>query len=665
MAKANAAYEKHMKTLSKPKGTTTNSFASKDARRPSHSAADQTPELTRSSSPSNHPLSRPKRRGSEPAEDSRPLKSQRGIKDIRAFEYREHVLPAETIGDQPRIVKPSPEYIVLDDSDSEGLWGSIAAASEPALECTMKDQCVGEDEFDDDSLDESLQTYAMIQKNSERPLCQEQVDLVELILSGKNVFYTGSAGCGKSTVLNCFQGCLRDLRKRVHIVAPTGRAALDINGSTFWSYASWTPDSMKRSIQELKQRARQKKVRKRLQDTDVLVIDEISMMENHHFERLNRIMQSARDCDKAFGGVQIIVTGDFCQLPPVRPFQFCFVCGKSLVVAGSGRRRCAEHGDVFDKDQWAFCSDAWKMCNFVHVNLTTIHRQSDIEFITILERLRLGMPLSTAERDLLLNHESETEGAVKLFPKVEQVRKVNEQSFATLSTPIMTFPCYDHLALQSQHAELKAKSQRYEDGSLIALKEHRYGRTIDLRIGMLVVLLVNVDIRSGLVNGSQGTIVRFEKPGGLPHHKGTHSDLKSSLVEEFIRANKSTKNEGEEKKEDEAAILPVVKFTNGMQTTIYPDCIVSEFGETRPYSLMARTQIPLMAAWAMTVHKSQGMTLSRVIVDLGESFEEGQDYVALSRARGLEGLKVERLARHDRSCNPQVRQFLATQFGVR
>ena len=644
-----------METLSKLRDTIS-SFANTDTPHFSENAADQTPELTQSSSPSNHPAYQPKKRISQPADDSRPYKIQRGIQGVRAFEHQEHGLPTKRIGDQPLPVKPAPEYIILEDSDSDEFWKNTAAAIQPALERTIRDQCAGEDEFDDKSLDESLEIYAMIQKNSQRPLCQEQVDLVELILSGKNVFYTGSAGCGKSTVLNCFQGCLRDLGKRVDIVAPTGRAALDINGSTFWSYASWTPDSMKRTIKELEQRARHKKVRKRLQDTDVLVIDEISMMENHHFERLNRIMQSARECGKAFGGVQMIVTGDFCQLPPVKPFQFCFVCGKSLVAIASGKRRCTQHGEVLDQDQWAFCSDAWEMCNFVHVNLTTIHRQSDIEFITILERLRLGKTLTSENRDLLLNHESETEGAVKLFPKVDQVKKVNEESFATLTTPILRYTCRDHFDPQSQHTDQETKSRRYEDGSLIALKEHRYGRTIDLRVGTLVVLLVNLEIRSGLVNGSQGTITRFEapEPSKLPSQKGTHSDLKSSLIETFIRALKA----------DDDALLPVVKFTNGVEKTIYPDCTVSEFGESRPYSLMARTQIPLMAAWAMTVHKSQGMTLSRVIVDLGESFEEGQDYVALSRARGLEGLKVERLARRDRRCNPQVRRFLETKFGV-
>jgi ATP-dependent DNA helicase PIF1 len=145
-------------------------------------------------------------------------------------------------------------------------------------------------------------------------------------MSGRNVFYTGSAGCGKSTVLKNFVGRLKaqlvtrsdDQGKpkreptQVDIIAPTGRAALDINGSTFWTYAGWNPDSMKRPLEELKDAAEHGKwVRKRLKATDVLVIDEISMVENHHLERLNHVMQAARRNLQAFGGVQLVVTGDF------------------------------------------------------------------------------------------------------------------------------------------------------------------------------------------------------------------------------------------------------------------------------------------------------------------------------------------------------------------
>jgi DNA replication protein DnaC len=154
----------------------------------------------------------------------------------------------------------------------------------------------------------------------EPPLCEEQQQLVNTIMTGRNVFYTGSAGCGKSTVLKNFVNRLKaqmvwkggDQKepKRVDIIAPTGRAALDINGSTSWTYAGWNPDSMKKPLEKLKEVAENGKwIRKRLRATDVLVIDEISMMENHHLERLNEIMQSARGNTRAFGGVQLVVTG--------------------------------------------------------------------------------------------------------------------------------------------------------------------------------------------------------------------------------------------------------------------------------------------------------------------------------------------------------------------
>lgn len=148
----------------------------------------------------------------------------------------------------------------------------------------------------------------------EPPLCKEQADLVNLILSGKNVFYTGSAGCGKSTVLKAFVKQFEAINQRVRILAPTGRAALSVNGTTTWSYVGWVPGHHKKPIDELLKLAHGKTVLKRLRETDVLVIDEISMVENLHFERLNAFMKEARNNNRAFGGVQLIATGDFCQV---------------------------------------------------------------------------------------------------------------------------------------------------------------------------------------------------------------------------------------------------------------------------------------------------------------------------------------------------------------
>lgn len=198
---------------------------------------------------------------------------------------------------------------------------------------------------------------------AEPPLSSEQLRLVNLIVQGKNVFYTGSAGVGKSRVLKAFRQRLSAMGKKVNVVAPTGRAALDINGSTTWSYAGWTPEHMKRPLDMLQRQAWQTKTKKRLQNTDVLVIDEVSMVENFHLERLSAIVKSVRQNREAFGGVQVVVTGDFCQLPPVKPFQFCIDCGKALTEkARKSAYECAVCRKVYnDEDKWAFQSNAWKV----------------------------------------------------------------------------------------------------------------------------------------------------------------------------------------------------------------------------------------------------------------------------------------------------------------
>jgi ATP-dependent DNA helicase PIF1 len=517
-----------------------------------------------------------------------------------------------------------------------------------------------------------LPSHIPVHPTVEPPLCREQAALVDLILSGRNVFYTGSAGCGKSTVLKAFVKRLKEhpMRpKKVDIIAPTGRAALDINGSTFWTYAGWTPDHMKKPIQDLRKAAHAKFVKKRLRETDVLVIDEVSMMENHHFERLNQVMKEARGNERPFGGVQLVVTGDFCQLPPVKPFQFCLNCGTELQQDASGTLyTCTVHGTFLDSDKWAFLSTAWEGCRFEHVNLTNIHRQSDEIFIAILQKCRLGIPLSPKDEDLLLNHDSQTGNAVRLFPTREEVRVVNKTAFDRLPTQKRAFRCYDDFRCNSTNLQSKERRSEHDD-TLIALRDHRFDPCIELKQGMQVVLLVNLDIKAGLVNGSQGVVTGFENadPAKLPKAKedgkaaqnyssvptlnGEHADVREANIRTFM---------------DRAATkeLPIVLFQNRVTQTILPDCRVSELGDQKPYSLLSRTQIPLVAGWAMTVHKSQGMTLNRVVVNLSKSFEEGQSYVALSRARSLEGLKVEGLGRQQ-GRNEQVRRFLWDKFGIR
>lgn len=152
----------------------------------------------------------------------------------------------------------------------------------------------------------------------EPKLSAQQKYVVDLIVEGgKNVFYTGSAGCGKSTILKAFVNKLKAKGKRVKIIAPTNLAALNVNGQTTWAFAGWTPDSMKKPLDALKSAAHGKEIWKRFDSTDVLVIDEISMVENLQFERLNEIMKASLGGKRTgpFGGTQVIVTGDVSQLP--------------------------------------------------------------------------------------------------------------------------------------------------------------------------------------------------------------------------------------------------------------------------------------------------------------------------------------------------------------
>lgn len=467
-------------------------------------------------------------------------------------------------------------------------------------------------DLSDDHL-EFMQSSALAPVIQETKLEEEQARLIELIMSGHNVFYTGSAGVGISTVLRRFVSRMRGKGKQVDIVAPTGKAALEVDGFTFWTYAGWTPELMRSSIAKLESNARYlETVQERLRKTDVLVVDEISMFENHHFERLNRIMKSARNdieffggekagfnSQTAFGGVQLIVTGDFCQLPPVRPFEYCLDCDRELDREARTEYRCPCCYVVFkDIDKWAFRSAAWTECGFTHFNLTRIRRQTNQIFIDILQKCRYGQPLTTEERNLLLNHPSETINAVRLFPRKDNVKQVNDTEFNRLQSPIRGYTCIDDFYWNKDHKDLEPSWIRHKNNhnTLLGLQHHPFEPKLHLRAGMLVILLVNLDFERGLVNGSQGVILGFKThdPANLKDPLGNYSHLRREQIKKFI--------DGAAEKE-----WPLVQFCNVTKKVtrlIKAECRVHEKGHKPPYSYMHRTQIPLMAAWAMTIHKA-------------------------------------------------------------
>lgn len=520
-----------------------------------------------------------------------------------------------------------------------------------------------------DNTSQGLLDVNLKRPDTEPTLCPEQQDLINLIIGKRNVFYTGSAGCGKSTVLKAAVQTLRTRGLRVRIVAPTGRAALQVDGMSTWSYMGWTPDFNKLPEHKLIEKGFRKHVKARLRKTDVLIIDEISMVENHHLERINKCMKAVRcwgqEDAPAFGGVQLIATGDFCQLPPVKPFQHCITCGLEMESTDFETETgdyetvfdCPKgHGPFWERDKWAFKSAAWDEADFVHVSLKEIHRQKDRGFIKMLQKCRLGIPFSPDDMTSLLEHPCKVNQATRLLCTRREVSVVNEANFNKLKTPKVPYGARDGFHwMREQHPHLGYYNQRFQDRTLEACRDHRLERSVTLRIGMLVILQVNLSLPAGLCNGSQGIICGFEDfdASKLPPITGEHAELKEYQVKRFI--------EGQHVK-----AWPRVLFHGGRKRTIYASCIVNTVGDREPYCLLHRTQIPLIAGWAMSVHKSQGMTLDRVIVDLSRAFEEGQVYVALSRATSLEGLKIEGCPEGllvGEGGNPDVRIFLKAMFG--
>jgi ATP-dependent DNA helicase PIF1 len=533
--------------------------------------------------------------------------------------------------------------------------------------------------------DQSTSQAVVVPPKTRVRLTQEQRNLRELVVTGRNVCFVGSAGCGKSTALRRIVEHLRGkLHKRVAVLASTGRAALEVDGNTIFSFMGWRPVDLKKSMESLRRMTMRSHIKKKLRETDVIVLDEISMVENHLFERFHNAMQAAKGNKLVFGGVQLVVTGDFFQLPPVLPFQNCKDCGKELFrEPDENKYTCRRHGEFFEKDKWAFCSEAWRNANFEYLRLNQPHRQTDSWLHAVCEKIRTGRALTEGELTRLLDHPCDVQDAVQLCSTKNRVRSINLTESRKLHSETRTYTATDFWKPNPNHTYLEYKKQRSNDGSLLALQSSTYEYILSLKVGMRVILLINLSTEEGLANGSQGEIVGFQPfdiaevpriasrrdDEGFPS-----SDNRERLVADFnpmpisdpifIRQENIynfMKNERNQSKS-----WPIVMFDNGKQTTIFADCRTTALGDEQPYSLLARTQIPLLPAWAITIHKSQGMTLDKVVVDAADTFEEGQLYVALSRARNLEGLKVVGFtAEHNGAgANQEVLDFYQQRFGA-
>ncbi|XP_072430603.1 ATP-dependent DNA helicase PIF1 [Chiloscyllium punctatum] len=408
---------------------------------------------------------------------------------------------------------------------------------------------------------------------SGRKLTKEQSQILSMILKGKNVFFTGSAGTGKSFLLKRIVGALPP--KSTYATASTGVAACHIGGTTLHAFAGI--GSGKAPLHQCVELAQRPGIKKHWQNCRHLIIDEISMVEGEFFDKLEAVARIVCKRDEPFGGIQLIVCGDFLQLPPVSR----------------------------NKEKYKLCFQAksWQKCIQVNLELTEVRRQTDKKFIAILQSIRLGKCPEEVAVQLIntANQKIDRDGilATRLCTHKDDVKLTNEHRLQQLPGELHTYQAIDSDPMFVQTLNTQCP----------------VGQTLQLKKGAQVMLTRNLDIDRGMVNGARGVVIGFE-PG-----------------------NQS---------------LPQVRFLCGVTETIRPErWMVKALGG----SYLTRHQLPLKLAWAISIHKSQGMSLDCVEISLARVFESGQAYVALSRARSLEGLRVMDFDRRVVHANADVLHF--------
>lgn len=409
---------------------------------------------------------------------------------------------------------------------------------------------------------------------SETPLTPEQQRVLQAVVSGRNIFFTGSAGTGKSFLLRKIIASLPP--DSTFATASTGVAACHIGGYTLHSFAG--VGSGQGNLKRLVELAKRPHIAQQWRRCKTLIIDEISMVDGRFFDKLEYVAREVRCNDKPFGGIQLVLCGDFLQLPPV------------------------SKNDNSGEGQAKFCfqSEAWDRCNLHSYELTVVHRQSDPVFIDILQNIRIGRvtPEIISRLQATANHKVDSSGIIasRLCSLTKEAQLINSSKLENLPGPMKEFQANDGDPTYSQTLDMQTPVES----------------VVKLKVGAQVMLLKNINVNDGLVNGARGVVVKFSTEG-----------------------------------------LPVVKFRSGEHTVKYEKWSVKVMGG----SILSRKQIPLKLAWAFSIHKSQGLTLDCVEMSLGKVFEAGQAYVALSRAKSLASLRVLDFDPKHVWANPEVLKF--------
>lgn len=312
-------------------------------------------------------------------------------------------------------------------------------------------------------------------------LNEQQNEIFMKILGGNNLFLTGAGGTGKSHLIKFIKEYYTRIGIKVAVTALTGIAGLNIGGETIHRWAGiGTGD---KSGDELLQMARKKS--KNWNGTAILIVDEVSMLSPSLFEKLDFVGRNIRRVNKPFGGIQLIFSGDFCQLPPVESDQYCFEC------------------------------DTWKRCNFLQCELTQIMRQNDLDFQTLLTEVRMGI-VSQKTKDILnarLGAKLENKDGIiptKLFPIKRAVDKINQEELAKISRENNKPYRYNAQNSIINPKNIKVRKEIEENwlGSLD--KSCQAKSSIVLLKTANVMLIANIDPDAGLVNGSRGVVESFE-----------------------------------------------------------------------------------------------------------------------------------------------------------
>ena len=424
----------------------------------------------------------------------------------------------------------------------------------------------------------------------------DQVRAVDLARSGKSFFITGAGGSGKSYVIRNIVESLHRDGKDVALTALTGCAALLLGRGAktlhSWSGIGLGKDTAQTLISKLR---KSYKAKKNWLVADTLIIDEVSMMTPELLDKLEEIARGIRKSTKVFGGLQIILVGDLYQLPPVN------------------KNNENDHQFVFE-------AQTWRQCIQDSVILRSVHRQSDPVFLKILEEARAGCLSQESIAILETRRNSDWKKLeikpTLLFTRRADVEQINMTQLQKCKGPDRIFeaktvqtPTVFTRNLATAEAIQWAIEKMDKNGS--------YVPELVLRVGAQVMLLTNMDVEHGLVNGSRGVIEKFCE-GPEPY--------------------------------------PMVKFRNGEVIIISPTTWASEDVDG-----LERQQIPLRLAYAITIHKAQGATLDCALIDIGDNtFEYGQAYVALSRVRSLDCLYIWDLKPNAFMVHPKVKAFLHT-----